>query len=74
MTQDYYKVLRIAPNASINEIENAYRRLAFQYHPDRNQSHPTANRKMEHINEAYATLSEPVKRRKYEAPLGYRTI
>ena len=74
MTQDYYKVLGIAPNASVNEIKNAYRRLAFQCHPDRNQSDPTSNRKMEEINEAYATLSDPVKRRKYDTALGYRTI
>jgi curved DNA-binding protein CbpA len=73
MTQDYYKVLGIAPNASVNEIKNAYRRLAFQCHPDRNQSDPTSNRKMEEINEAYATLSDPVKRRKYDTPLEYRT-
>jgi DnaJ-class molecular chaperone len=73
MTQDYYKVLGIAPNASLNEIKNAYRRLAFQYHPDRNQSDPTANRKMEGVNETYATLSDPGKRRKYDIPLGYRT-
>jgi DnaJ-class molecular chaperone len=73
MTQDYYKVLGIAPNATVNELKNAYRRLAFQYHPDRNQSDTTANRKMEDINEAYATLSDPVKRRKYDTPLGYRT-
>jgi DnaJ-class molecular chaperone len=47
MAQEYYKVLGIALNASINEIKNAYRRLAFQYHPDRNQSDPNADRKME---------------------------
>jgi DnaJ-class molecular chaperone len=38
VTQDYYKMLGIAPNASMNEIKNAYRRLTFQYPPDRNQS------------------------------------
>ena len=74
MTQDYYKILGIAPNASMNEIKNAYRKLAFQYHPDRNQSDSTATRKMEDINEAYATLSDATKRRKYDIPLGYRTI
>jgi DnaJ-class molecular chaperone len=74
VTQDYYKMLGIAPNASMNEIKNAYRRLAFQYHPDRNQSDPTATRKMEDINEAYSTLSDATKRRKYDIPLGYGTI
>ena len=74
LTQDYYKLLRVAPNASMNEIKNAYRRLAFQYHPDRNQSDLTATRKMEDINEAYVTLSHATKRRKYEIPLRYGTI
>ena len=74
MTQDYYKVLGIAPNATVNELKNAYRRLAFQYHPDRNQSDPTTNRKMEDINEAYATLSDATKRGIHDIPLRYGTI
>jgi curved DNA-binding protein CbpA len=74
MTQDYYKVLGIAPNADLNEIKQAYRKLAFQYHPDRNQTDPAARGKMEEINEAYANLSDPTKRREYDLPRGYRNI
>ena len=63
--QDYYSVLGITANADIKEISQAYRKLAFQYHPDRNQNDPEANRKMQEINEAYATLADPKKRRSY---------
>jgi curved DNA-binding protein CbpA len=43
--QDYYKVLGIAPSADTKQINEAYRKLAFQYHPDRNQDNPEANKK-----------------------------
>lgn len=72
--QDYYKTLGITANASIKEIKEAYRKLAFQYHPDRNQLSPAANEKMQEINEAYTTLSDPEKRKAYDIPLGYRTV
>ena len=69
--QDYYKILGVAPSANTKEINEAYRKLAFRYHPDRNQNNPEANRKMQEINEAYATLSNPSKRKEYDIPLGY---
>jgi len=68
---DYYQILGIAPNASIEDIKEAYRRVAFQFHPDRNQMTTVANEKMLEINEAYATLSDPGRRRAYDLPLGY---
>ena len=71
--QDHYKLLGINPDANTNTINEAYRKLAFQYHPDRNPS-PEANEKMRLINVAYAILSNPVKRKDYDIPLGYRTI
>jgi DnaJ-class molecular chaperone len=71
--QDYYKVLGITPSASAKEIREAYRKLAFQYHPDRNQTSQTAHIKMQEINKAYATLSDPIKRREYDIPRGYRS-
>jgi DnaJ-class molecular chaperone len=72
--QDHYKLLTIAPSASAQEIKQAYRKLASQYHPDKNQSSQEANDKMQKINEAYATLSDPIKRREYDIPRGYGTL
>jgi len=72
--QDYYKVLGIAPSASVNEITKAYRKLAFQYHPDRYKERVEAHKKMKEINEAYAILSDPIKRRDYDLPRGYGRI
>jgi DnaJ-class molecular chaperone len=69
--RDYYEVLGIAPDASAQEIRRAYRRLAFQHHPDRSQEGEEAHKKMEEINEAYAVLSDPIKRREYDVPRGY---
>jgi curved DNA-binding protein CbpA len=74
IVQDYYESLGIAPNANLKEIKEAYRKLAFQYHPDRNQMNPSANEKMLEINEAYNTLSDPTKRKDYDIPRGYYTI
>ena len=70
--QDHYEVLRITPDASAAEIKEAYRKLAFQYHPDRNKSGQDASKKMKEINEAYAILSDLIKRREYDIPRGYR--
>ena len=72
--QDYYKILGISPSANTKEINEAYRKLAFRNHPDRNQMSLEADKKMREINEAYATLSNPTKRKEYDIPLGYHTI
>jgi curved DNA-binding protein CbpA len=72
--QDYYIILGIKPSASVKEINEAYRKLAFQYHPDRNQDNPDSTKKMQEINEAYATLSIPSKRKQYDIPLGYNAL
>ena len=65
--KDYYQILGINKNASQQEIRQAYRKLAFQYHPDKNLGNPEASVKMKDINEAYAILSNSVKRREYDA-------
>lgn len=63
---NYYQQLKVEPDASAHQIKEAYRRLAFEYHPDRNTSDPQAADKMKAINEAYAVLSNPEKRRQYD--------
>ena len=63
---DYYQILAVDKKASQKDIKQAYRKLAFQYHPDMNKDNPAASAKMKEINEAYATLSSPAKRREYD--------
>jgi curved DNA-binding protein CbpA len=72
--QDLYFILGIAPTASISEVRQAYRKLAFEYHPDRNLRNPEATAKMGEINEAYAIISDPVRRKEYDTPRGYNAI
>src|SRR5208283_270444 len=61
--KDYYKILAVSENSGSDEIKKAYRNLAFRYHPDRS----TGNEEMmKEINEAYAVLSNPVKRNEYD--------
>ena len=64
--KDYYEILGISTSASQQEIKEAYRKQAFQYHPDRNKDDPSASDKMKALNEAYATLSDPRKRKEYD--------
>ena len=56
MINDPYKILGISRDATDEEIKRAYRRLAKQYHPDRNPGDPVAAQKMQEINEAYDTI------------------
>ncbi len=65
-SKDYYRILGIEPTASDKAIKNAYRELAFQYHPDRNKDNPDAVNQMKSVNEAYAVLSDAAKRREYD--------
>jgi molecular chaperone DnaJ len=63
--RDYYEVLGISRSASKEEIKNSYRKLALQYHPDRNKS-SGAEEKFKEISEAYAVLSDDEKRKRYD--------
>lgn len=65
-SRDYYKILGVDPGASPQQIKEAFRRLALEHHPDRNQDNPEATARMAAVNEAYAVLSDPVKRREYD--------
>lgn len=66
--KDYYKILQIHPEASLEVMNNAYRALVRQYHPDLYHSHRKApmNEKMQEINEAYSVLSNPTTRADYD--------
>ena len=65
--KDYYKILGLNNNASNDEIKKAYRRLAMQYHPDRNHGKEEwASDKFKEINEAFTVLGDPKKRRQYD--------
>ncbi|MBC2712677.1 MAG: DnaJ domain-containing protein [Desulfosarcina sp.] len=65
--QDYYQILGVDRNADAKKIKEAYRELAFKYHPDRNEKNPASSEMMKLINEAYAVLSDAEKRRTYDA-------
>jgi curved DNA-binding protein len=67
MAKDYYGILGMPRNASDAEIKKAYRKLAMQYHPDRNPGKEKwANDKFKEINEAYGVLGDPQKRKQYD--------
>ena len=62
----YYETLGVTPQASEAELKKAFRTLAMQYHPDRNQGDKQAEERFKEINEAYAVLSDPDKRAHYD--------
>ncbi len=64
---DYYKVLGVDKNATEDDIKKAYRKLARKLHPDLNPNDKEANKKFQEINEANDVLSDPEKRKKYDA-------
>mgnify|MGYP001822268508 CR=1 FL=1 len=71
MARTYYEVLFVTPSADRELISTVYRHLAKRYHPDRDPS-PAAAARMAELNEAYATLRDPAKRRAYDQRLGLR--
>ena len=64
--KDYYKILGVPRNASAEEIRKAYRKLAMQYHPDRNPDDKQAEERFKEINEAYQVLNDAQKRAHYD--------
>ncbi len=63
--KDYYEIIGVPKDADEKEIKKAYRKLAMQYHPDRNKA-PEAEEKFKEISEAYGVLSDPEKRKQYD--------
>lgn len=66
MAKDFYQILGVARNATPEEIKKAYRKLARQYHPDKNKGDKAAEEKFKEANEANDVLSDPEKRKRYD--------
>jgi molecular chaperone DnaJ len=64
--RDYYEVLGVSRTAGDQEIKSAYRKLALQYHPDRNPDNPEAEERFKECSEAYAVLADAEKRARYD--------
>ena len=66
MAKDYYQILGVTRGASADEIKKAFRGLAMKHHPDRAEDKAAAEAKFKEINEAYAVLSDPKQRKRYD--------
>ncbi len=66
VNQDYYELLGVSKTVSAEDIKKAYRKMALKYHPDRNPGNKEAEEKFKKINEAYAVLSDPEKRKQFD--------
>lgn len=64
--RDYYEVLGLNRSATDQDLKSAYRKLAHQHHPDKNQGNPEAEERFKEAAEAYAVLSDPEQRRRYD--------
>lgn len=67
--KNYYEILGVSKECDEDEIRKKYRKLAMQYHPDQNRDQPDAEEKFKEIAEAYGVLTDPKKRKEYDACL-----
>lgn len=67
MSKDYYEILGVSREATTNDIKATYKKLAFEYHPDRNPDSTEAEERFKEINEAYQVLSDDSKRAQYDS-------
>src|SRR5436853_6779047 len=65
--RDYYEVLGVGRGATGEELKRAYRKLALQFHPDRNPNDPQSEARFKEVNEAYEVLSDQSKRQRYDS-------
>jgi molecular chaperone DnaJ len=72
--KNYYQLLHVSPQATQQEIKAAYRKLAFKYHPDRNKGNTLTEAVLKEINEAYSVLSNPEKRKFYNASIAVNSL
>ena len=66
MKRDYYEVLGVSKSATADELKKAYRKVAMQYHPDRNPGDKAAEEKFKEAAEAYEVLSDAQKKSQYD--------
>ena len=65
-SKDYYKIIGVPENASAADLKKEYRKLAIQYHPDKNKGNKQAEEKFKEISEAYYVLSDPKRRAEFD--------
>ena len=65
--RDYYEVLGVQRDCTPEQLKASYRKLAMQFHPDRNDGDKVAEEKFKEVGEAYSVLSDPQKRQRYDA-------
>lgn len=68
--KNYYDILGLSKTCSVDELKSSYRKLAMQYHPDKNPGNAEYQEKFKEIAEAYGVLSDPVKRKEYDSFMG----